>query len=329
MEETVLQDSYNRVIDNIRISITDRCNFRCIYCMPRYPVWMPRPEILTFEEIKRLALIFISLGVKKIRLTGGEPTTRRDLPQLVAMLKSIPDLRDLSLTTNGYLLDRVGREIFDAGLKRINISMDTLKRERFKEITRTDYFDKVLCSIALAKKIGFNPLKVNAVIIRGYNDDEVSDFIVYAKEQGVEIRFIEFMPLDADNIWERKKLFTKKEILDKIQEKFEIESMNTDPRDPAKRYRLKDGSAIFGIISSISEPFCFTCNRVRLTADGKLRTCLFSITETDLKTPMRSGASDKEVRSIIEDRVFHKEPGHFVNSDQFKKPDRAMYSIGG
>ena len=288
---------------------------------------MPHEEILTFEEITRIAKIFVSLGIEKIRLTGGEPTVRKDLPALIKMIKSIDGLKDTSLTTNGYFLDTVGQAIFDAGLKRINISLDTLKKEKFQTITRTNHFDKVLDSIRIAKTIGFDPIKVNAVIIRDYNDDEILDFIGFAKNNLVQPRFIEFMPLDGDDNWERNKVFTKKEIIELIKSRYKVDTVSNNPHDPATLYSAD--STIFGVISSISEPFCFNCNRVRITADGKLRTCLFSIIETDLKTPIRNGASDDEVRSIIKDKVFLKELGHFVNTTEFQKPDRSMYSIGG
>lgn len=325
-----LKDSFGRRIENLRISVTDRCNFRCVYCMPKYPVWMPKDQVLAFEEIVRLARIFVSSGIRKLRLTGGEPTVRKDLPDLVRMLRAIPGLDDLSLTTNGYFLRQVGPALFGAGLRRINISLDTLRREKFEEITRTKFFDNVLDGIQAAREIGFRPIKVNAVIIRGYNDDEVADFAAWARRERVQLRFIEFMPLDADNVWDRSKVYTKREMLDQIGRVFPWEPHpDTNPAEPAERFRFKDGQGEFGIIGSVSEPFCGACNRVRLTADGKLRTCLFSIGETDLKSPMRSGATDAELRDLIERAVYFKEPGHFINSDHFVKPGRTMHAIGG
>lgn len=325
-----LKDSFGRRIDNLRISVTDRCNFRCVYCMPNHPVWMPREELLSFEEIVRLARVFVEAGIRKIRLTGGEPTVRRDLPDLVRMLRTLPGLEDLSLTTNGYFLRRVGRTLYAAGLRRINISLDTLRREKFEEITRTKFFDNVLDGIRAAREIGFDPIKINAVIMRGYNDDEVVDFAAWARKEKIQVRFIEFMPLDGDNGWDRRKVVTKREILEQIGRVFPWERHpDANPGEPAERFRFRDGQGEFGVIGSVSEPFCGSCNRVRLTADGKLRTCLFSIGETDLKRLMRAGASDNELRDLFERAVYFKEPGHFINSEHFVKPGRTMHAIGG
>ncbi len=326
----MLVDSYGRAIRNLRVAITDRCNFRCIYCMPENPHWLPRPEILTLEEIERLARIAIGLGVEKVRVTGGEPTARRDLPVLVEKLARIPGLKDLSLTTNGLLLQKLAKPLWDAGLRRINVSLDTLQGEKFRHIARKDAFPEVWAGIEEAERVGFRPLKINMVVMRGVNDDEVIEFAKLARTRPWKIRYIEFMPLDGDGIWSRDKVFTAQGILDLIATIAPLERVSEGLlSDPARIFRFRDGVGDIGIIASVSEPFCFACDRIRITPEGKLRTCLFSLTETDLKSPMRLGASDEEIGAMIREGVRHKEAGHGINDPKFVKPQRAMYSIGG
>ena len=326
----MLVDSYGRVIRNLRISVTDRCNFRCIYCMPAHPVWLPRPEILTLEEIERLARIAVGLGIEKIRVTGGEPTARRDLPILIEKLARIPELRDLSLTTNGMLLRKMAQPLWDGGLRRINISLDTLNGDRFKHIARKDAFPEVWAGIEEAERVGFHPIKINMVVMRGYNEDEVVEFAKLARRRPWHVRYIEFMPLDGDGIWSREKVVPAQEILDRISAVVPLEPAHDGIlSDPARVFRFKDGVGDIGVIASVSEPFCFACDRIRFTPEGKFRTCLFSLTETDLKGPMRAGASDEEIRALIREGVRHKEAGHGINDPEFVKPKRAMYAIGG
>jgi cyclic pyranopterin phosphate synthase len=333
-----LIDSFGRVVTNLRVSVTDRCNFRCVYCMPEEMAFYDRAEILTYEEIMRLARIAVRLGVNKIRLTGGEPTVRRDLPVLVRGLTGIPGLQDLSMTTNGARLAErrdareatLARELYDAGLRRLNVSLDSLDREAFARVTRRDMLEKVLAGLAEAARVGFRPIKVNAVAMRDVTEREVLDFARLARENPYEVRFIEFMPLDGDNLWERQKILTGREIVARIHAVYPLERVATGPTpDPATRYRFVDGRGEIGIIASVTEPFCAACNRIRLTADGKLRTCLFSIVETDLRAPLRSGASDLEIAGIIAGAVSRKEAGHLINSVEFVKPQRNMSQIGG
>jgi GTP 3',8-cyclase len=326
----VLIDGFGRRITNMRVSVTDRCNFRCVYCMPANPVWLPRPELLRFEEIERLVRVAVSLGITDFRLTGGEPTARHELPQLVSRVCGVPGVRDVSLTTNGLLLPRLARPLWDAGLRRINISLDTLSGEKFVHIARRDGFRETWAGIEEADRVGFRPLKINMVVMRGVNDDEVVDFAAMARTRAWSIRFIEFMPLDGDGVWSRDKVVSAKEILEKINARWPVEMTSDAPlTDPARVFRFKDGLGDIGIIASVSEPFCFACDRIRVTPDGQLRTCLFSTWETDLKGPMRSGATDADVADIIRRAVAMKEAGHGINDPAFVKPARAMYSIGG
>jgi cyclic pyranopterin phosphate synthase len=318
------------VVTNLRVSVTDRCNFRCVYCMPEEMAFYDRAEILTYEEILRVVQIVARLGVNKIRLTGGEPTVRRDLPVLVRGLIAVPGLRDLSMTTNGARLVELARELYDAGLRRLNVSLDSLDRATFAQVTRRDMLDRVLAGLEAAARVGFRPIKVNAVAIRGVTEGELLAFARLAREHPYEVRFIEFMPLDGDNLWERKKLLSGAEIVAAIDAVYPLERVDAGPTpDPATRYRFVDGEGEIGIIASVSEPFCSHCNRIRLTADGKLRTCLFSIVETDLRAPLRSGASDSEIAWIVADAVSRKEAGHLINSIDFVKPQRNMSQIGG
>lgn len=325
-----LVDSYGRVVTNLRISVTDRCNFRCVYCMPEEMTFYDRSEILTYEEILRVARIAARLGVTKVRLTGGEPTVRRDLPVLVRGLSKIHGIGDLSMTTNGARLEELAQPLYDAGLRRLNVSLDSLEPETFARLTRRDMLDKVLRGLEAAAQAGFRPIKVNVVAIRGVTERELLDFARLARENPYEVRFIEFMPLDGDNLWEREKILTGREIVERIHAVYPLERVETGPTpDPARRYRFVDGRGEIGIIASVTEPFCQYCNRIRLTADGKLRTCLFSLVETDLRVLLREGASDLEIAWTIADAVSRKEAGHLINSAEFVKPARNMSQIGG
>jgi cyclic pyranopterin phosphate synthase len=325
-----LIDSYGRVVKNLRLSITDRCNFRCVYCMPEEMQFFPREEILSYEELVRLAEIGTRMGVDKIRLTGGEPLVRRDVPVLVRALRALPGLRDLSLTTNGVRLPELAVDLYAAGLRRINVSLDSLDREKFKRITRRDFLDQVLAGLDEAERAGFSPIKVNAVAMRDFTEEELLSFARLARERPFEIRFIEFMPLDADNIWERDRILTGREIIERISAVYPLERVSRgSSSDPATRYRFVDGAGEIGIIASVTEPFCGSCDRIRLTADGKLRTCLFAVEEFDLKGPLRAGASDVELAWLIADAVSRKGPGHMINSSEFVKPARTMSQIGG
>ncbi|HZS15388.1 MAG TPA: GTP 3',8-cyclase MoaA [Candidatus Dormibacteraeota bacterium] len=325
-----LRDALGRVVDDLRISVTDRCNFRCVYCMPEEGMtWLPRDEILSFEELTRLARIFVEAGTRTIRLTGGEPLVRRDLPTLVGMLHGLhPDL-DLTLTTNGFLLRRDAQALAGAGLRRVNVSLDSLRAERFARITRRDCLNTVLDGIEAAREAGLTPVKVNCVVVRGFNDDEALDFARMAREQGVHVRFIEFMPLDASGEWGRDSVVPGDELLEAVETEFPMRPRENG-HDPAQRLGFADGvQGELGFINSVSAPFCSRCNRVRITADGQLRTCLFSVTETDLRGPLRSGASDGELERVIRDAVWRKEPGHRINEPDFVRPARSMSQIGG
>ena len=289
-----------------------------------------RSEILTFEEIKKLSEIFVELGVNKIRLTGGEPLIRRDITKLIQQLSGIEGLKDLSLTTNGFMLKNLAEELYNAGLKRINVSLDSLDPHKFARLTRRDALHRVLEGLNVAEKCGFSPIKINVVAIRGFTEDEILDFAQMARTMPFVVRFIEFMPLDMDSKWGKIKFIPGEEIIDTINAVYPLELLDTNQNsDAAKRYHFKDGLGEIGVVASISEPFCGNCNRVRLTADGKLRTCLFSLDETDLKSPMRNGASDEELKEIIIKAVKNKEPGHKIHEASFVKPKRSMSMIGG
>ncbi len=326
----MLVDGYGRGITNLRISVTDRCNLRCVYCMPAEPEWMPQPEILTFEEIERIVRVAVSLGITDFRITGGEPTARKNLPDLIRRVASVPGVKDLAMTTNGILLKKLARPLREAGLHRLNVSLDTLRGERFVHIARRGGFERVQEGIEEADRAGFRPLKINMVVLRGVNDDEVLDFAGMARTRPWQVRFIEFMPLDGDNAWTRDQVVPAKEILDRIHAKWPLDLVAQGPlTDPARIFRFRDGAGDIGVIASVSEPFCFACDRIRVTPDGKLRTCLFSTWETDVKGPMRAGASDAEVAAVVRAAVAKKEAGHGINDPDFVKPRRAMYAIGG
>ena len=327
-----LIDRFGRIHTNLRISVTDRCNIRCFYCMPAENVqFMDRKDLLTFEEMERFVRIAVPLGLTKIRLTGGEPLVRHDLHVLVKMLADIPQIHDIGLTTNGILLADQAQALYDAGLRRINVSLDALDPVKFKEITRRDGYEKVLEGIQAAQRVGFDPVKVNAVSVRGMTEDEIVKFGHFARETGVEIRFIEFMPLDADNAWEREKVLFAHEILEKLAAEIMplVPCSNQDPHAPATEFQFADGIGKIGIIASVSQPFCMSCDRFRITADGKLRNCLFSHEETDVRGMLRGGAGAGEIAQAIRDSIAAKKEGHEINTARFIQPDRPMYSIGG
>ncbi|MFO0956681.1 MAG: GTP 3',8-cyclase MoaA [Isosphaeraceae bacterium] len=329
--ELPLIDSFGRIHNNLRISVTDRCNIRCVYCMPESVAFLPRSELLTFEEIERFVRAVVPLGIDKVRLTGGEPLVRRDLTSLIARLAAVSGIRDVGLTTNGILLEPMARPLWEAGLRRINISLDTMDPARFERITRRPGFDRVIAGILAAKAAGFDPVKVNAVAIRGVNDVDVVPLGRFCREHGLEMRYIEYMPLDADQAWERDKVVFAAEILDLLAAAFgPIDpAPDQDPRAPAQDFVYRDGGGRIGMIASVSRPFCMSCNRIRLTAEGKLRNCLFSLEETDIRALIRGGAGDDAIAAAVRASVSSKWQGHEINTARFVQPGRMMHSIGG
>ena len=330
----LLRDSYNRPIRDLRVSLTDRCNFRCFYCLPHgEPPIAPKEKMLSYEEIEYVCDIFVSLGIEKIRLTGGEPMLRRDIETIIRKLTRLKTagLQDLALTTNGYYLPERAQSLKDAGLDRVTISLDSLKRDVFKRMTGVDVLDKVLAGIAAAKSANLEPIKINAVIVRGHNEDEVADFAAFAREYDVKMRFIEFMPLDSGHEWAREDVVSGKEIRERISERFPLVRVEVARgSDTSSRYRFADGApGEIGIIAPVTEPFCGACSRIRLTADGQIRTCLFSTVEHSLRDVVRSGASRNEIAEYIESVILKKEPRHFINEPGFVAPSRTMSFIGG
>jgi len=359
----VLKDSYNRPIRDLRVSLTDRCNFRCFYCLPHgEPPIAPKEQMLSYEEIEYVCEIFVELGIEKIRLTGGEPMMRQDIETIIAKLAKLKrpvaemsdklqfvddagqkglasagdklkfvGLRDLALTTNGYFLPDRAQGLKDAGLDRITISLDSLKRNVFKQMTGVDVLDRVLQGLEAAKKAGLQPIKINAVIVRGHNEDEVADFAAFAREHDVKMRFIEFMPLDSGHEWSRNDVVSGREIRQRIEERFLLEPVNvTRGSETASRFRFADGApGEIGIIAPVTEAFCGACSRIRLTADGQIRTCLFSTVEHSLRDVVRDGASRAEIIDFIKDVVLKKEPRHYINDPTFVAPSRSMSFIGG
>jgi len=326
-----LRDSWGRAIKSLRVSVTDKCNFRCRYCMPAEGLeWLERDELLSFEEIERLVRVLARMGVDEVRLTGGEPLVRRDLPTLVGMLAATPGVRDLSLTTNGVLLDRFAAPLVEAGLRRLNVSLDSLSHVRFAEITRRDALDRVLAGLAEAERHPeLRPIKVNCVAIKGFTEEEVPALAELARRKPYVVRFIEFMPLDADQAWRGDDVLTGGEIRALIEERWPLEELPAKASSTARRFRFADGAGEIGFVNPVSEPFCSTCDRIRLTADGQLRTCLFSRREWDLKTPLRDGSSDERLEELIRFAVAHKELKHKINDPGFVRASRSMSQIGG
>ncbi|HUP70381.1 MAG TPA: GTP 3',8-cyclase MoaA [Acidimicrobiales bacterium] len=324
-----LVDPFSRTVRDLRISVTDRCNLRCTYCMPADGLtWVPRAEILTYEELERVARVCVErFGFDGIRLTGGEPTMRADLPRLVERLATLGV--DLSMTTNGLSLPLVAEDLRAAGLRRVNISLDSLRPERFAEITRRDQLPAVLAGIDAALGAGFDPVKVNCVLVRGMNDDEIVDMARFGRERGVVMRFIEFMPLDADGGWTGQSVVAAEEVVAAIDAVYPLEPAAVRGAQPAERYRYRDGGGEIGVIASVTRNFCSSCDRVRLTADGKFRNCLFAVRETDLRSVLRGGGSDGDVAAAIEADVGTKWSGHAIGQVNFVRPSRSMSQIGG
>ena len=330
---TLLTDQYGRRIKSMRISITDKCNFRCIYCMPAEGLpWLPKSEILTYEEMTRIARVATEMGIEQIRLTGGEPLVRRDVPELVRMLRPLPGLRSLSLTTNGTRLPQLVQPLAEAGLTRINVSLDSLIPHKFFQMARRDALASVLAGLeALEAYPQIHPIKVNAVAMKGFTEEEVLSFAALARRKPYIIRWIEFMPLDADQIWRKEDILTGGEILAIIEAEYGkmIPITDGDKAETARKYRFADGIGELGFINPVSEPFCASCDRIRLTAEGGLRTCLFSQEETDLRAIVRGGGSDADLAAAIREAVWHKELKHFIGDKRFKRTKRSMSMIGG
>jgi cyclic pyranopterin phosphate synthase len=326
-----LRDGHGRLIGDLRVSVTDRCNFRCQYCMPAEGLpWLERTEVLRFEEIARIVELMAAMGVRDIRLTGGEPLVRREFPRLASMLTDIEDVAEVSVTTNGFLLERDAEALVSAGVDRFNVSIDSLQRDRFYELTRRDALPQVLRGLErLAEFPEAHPIKINAVAIRGFTEEEVLPFAEFARRTPYEVRFIEFMPLDADHAWTSDQVLTGNEIRAAIGAVYPLAPEPREPSATAKVFRFADGRGKVGFINPVSEPFCGDCNRIRLTADGRLRTCLFSLNETDLRGPLRSGADDAELERLIRDAVWRKELKHHVGEPGFIQPARTMSAIGG
>lgn len=346
-----LVDSHGRVLRDLRVSLTDRCNFRCLYCLPETeaaqnfyrghwaqmpdskPIvqeWVPRSHLLSFEEIERIIRLAAELGIRKIRLTGGEPLLRHDIEKLVARIAVIPGIEDLAMTTNGFLFAEKARALREAGLRRVSFSLDSLDRDNFKRITGRDGLESVLKSIELAQELGFHPVKVNAVVIRDINLHEIEALAEFARKQGFSLRFIEFMPLDSARAWQKEMVVSGAEILQRLQARFELHPAATDnPSSTSKRWVFADGRGELGIIAPVSEPFCGHCNRIRLTADGKVRTCLFSVIEHDLRSQLRSGATDATLADWLRGVVWQKEARHHIGEPDFVAPSRSMSCIGG
>jgi cyclic pyranopterin phosphate synthase len=330
-----LRDGHGRTIGDLRVSVTDRCNFRCQYCMPAEGLpWLERSAVLSFEEIERLVALLARMGVHGVRLTGGEPLVRRDFPRLAAMLAAVPGLDDVAVTTNGFLLERDAAALVDAGVRRFNVSIDSLQRDRFFELTRRDALPRVLAGLhalgdLAASRPGALKVKVNAVALRGFTEQEVLPFARFAREHPFEVRFIEVMPLDADRRWSPEQVLTGAEVVALVEEHFPLVAEPRPAHSTARTYAFADGAGRLGFVNPVSEPFCSDCDRIRLTADGKLRTCLFSLRETDLRAPLRDGASDADLEELIRAAVWKKELKHRVNEPGFVQPARSMSAIGG
>jgi GTP 3',8-cyclase len=347
----LLVDSHGRVLRDLRVSVTDRCNFRCLYCLPEteaaqnfyrghwakmpdsrpiHQQWVPRTHLLSFEEIERVVRLAASWGIQKIRLTGGEPLLRNDLEVLVARIAKIPGIEDLAMTTNGFLFGQKARALRDAGLRRVSFSMDSRDRDNFKKMTGRDGLDEVLKSIEVAQQLGFGPVKVNGVVIRGINDHEIESLAEFARERDLSFRFIEFMPLDSAQAWQKEMVVSGREILERLRARFDLQPVpSNNASSTSKRWRFADGKGEVGIIAPVSEPFCGHCNRIRLTADGKVRTCLFSVVEHDLRTLLRNGSSDEQVGEWLKGVVWQKEARHHIGEPDFQPASRSMSCIGG
>jgi cyclic pyranopterin phosphate synthase len=350
-EDRLLIDSHGRVLRDLRVSITDRCNFRCLYCLPEteaahnfyrghwahlpdsapiLPQWLPRDHLLSFEEIERVIRVAVGLGIEKIRLTGGEPLLRHNVEDLVARIARVPGVNDLAMTTNGFLFPAKAGALRKAGLRRVSFSLDSLDAANFKKITGRDGLDEVLSSISLARQLGFHPVKVNAVVIRGLNDHEIEGLAEFAREQDVSIRFIEFMPLDSARAWLKEMVVPGRDILERLRTRFDLRPVQSNNiSETARRWAFPDARGELGIIAPVSEPFCGHCNRIRLTADGKIRTCLFSVTEQDMRTHLRGGRSDEELAQWLKSVVWQKEARHHIGEPDFVPPPRSMSCIGG
>ncbi|MDB6064082.1 MAG: cyclohydrolase subunit MoaA [Pedosphaera sp.] len=351
VQPNLLVDAHGRILRDLRVSITDRCNFRCLYCLPETeaaqnfyrgrwatlphsnPIarqWQPKSKILTFEEIERVVRLAVSLGIQKVRLTGGEPLLRRDVEQLVGRIAKIPGILDLAMTSNGFLFPEKGRALRDAGLRRISFSLDSLDPANFKKITGRDGLHEVLASIRLARELGMSPVKVNAVIIRTINDHEIEALAEFARVQDVSMRFIEFMPLDSARAWQKELVMPGREILERLRSRYELRpAPSKNPSETARRWQFADGRGEIGLISPVSEPFCGHCNRIRLTVDGKIRTCLFSVEEHDLRSRLRNGDSDEDLAEYLQSVVWQKEERHHIGEPDFVAPERSMSCIGG
>jgi cyclic pyranopterin phosphate synthase len=326
-----LADRFGRIHTDLRVSLTDRCNLRCTYCMPEEGLaWLPKPELLTDDEVLRLIRVGVQrLGIRSVRLTGGEPLLRRGLPGLVAGIAALDDAPDMSITTNGIGLARSAVALREAGLRRVNVSLDTLRRDRFQQITRRDRLSDVLLGLAAAQAAGLAPVKINAVPVRGVNEDEIVDLAAFAVEHGYLLRFIESMPLDAQGAWDRDRMIPAVEILERLGERFALEPVERADSSPAEEWRVAGTDSRIGVIASVTRPFCGSCDRVRLTADGQLRNCLFAREESDLRALLRGGADDAAIESAWRISVAGKGPGHDINSVDFRQPDRPMSAIGG
>ncbi|MCS1407552.1 MAG: GTP 3',8-cyclase 2 [Verrucomicrobia subdivision 3 bacterium] len=348
--KTFLVDSYQRTIRDLRISVTDRCNFRCLYCLPEteaaanfyrsrwnqnpgIPIhhqWKPKHEILSFEEIERTAQIAVACGIEKIRLTGGEPLLRQNIATLIQKLARIPGIRDLAMTTNGFLFPKYAIELREAGLHRVSFSLDSFDKDNFKRLTGVQGLAKVTRSVQLAKELGFDPIKVNAVIIRDINDHEIEGLCQYALDEQISVRFIEFMPLDSSKAWQNEHVFSGNKILARLQKKFDLTpTQSANASETAKRWQINGAKGEVGIIAPVTEPFCGHCNRLRLTSDGQIRTCLFSLHEHDLKPLLRGKASDEDIAAHLQSIVYKKEAGHKIGREDFVQPTRTMSCIGG
>jgi cyclic pyranopterin phosphate synthase len=349
--DNLLVDSHGRVMRDLRVSVTDRCNFRCMYCLPETeaaenfyrgrwgtmpnsaPIvrqWQPQSSILSFEEIERTVRIAVELGIEKIRITGGEPMLRQELEKLIEKIARIPGIADIAMTTNGFLFSQKAKALRDAGLRRVSFSLDSLDRDTFKKITGRDGLAEVLRGIDTAQELGFAPVKVNAVVIRGVNEHEVEGLAEFARARNVSFRFIEFMPLDSRRAWQKELVVPGREILEKLQARFGLRPLQSaNKSQTSKCWGFADGQGEIGIISPVSEPFCGHCNRLRLTADGKIRTCLFSVIEHDLRLLLRSDSNDDEIRRFMKGVVWQKEERHHIGEPEFQQPDRSMSCIGG